>query len=723
MSSWHKTRWITVLLFGITVTLFLHTLPYEFLSVDDNIYVYENDLVLDGISAEGIRSAFLSRVEGYWMPATIISLMIDSSLWGTSPWGYRLTNILLHGANSALVFLFLCMATKSRGGSFWVALLFAIHPMRVESVVWISERKDVLSGFWGFLSLLFYMRYAKSGRRTLLAASGFSLVIGLMAKPILVTWPFLFLLMDWWPLNRIKEFPPKLHTVWTCIWEKFPLFLIIILFSVLTWSTQQDVGAIRSVMDVSLSQRIAGIAPHYLHYLIQTLRFSQLSIYHTPQPEYAAGLVTVSILILSFVTALCLYQIKTAPALLVGWLWFLGILFPVIGIVRAGAVAVADRFTYIPHVGLFGAMVWGGHLFLAKITASAPTIFAALKWALPSILGGYFLIHTVLYSKTWTDSISVLDHALLVDGPSEFVMNNLGVALNQAGQTSRAESILLQALRETPHSHVLLNNLGMVYLNKQDPRTAIQPFRQAFRLDPDNKLYPLNLAMAHRASLELEPARLLLEELIERDPDNPQVHYELGRVLFHQQEWDEAAPHFSKAIQLHPKHQEALYAYGIVLNHLEQHDEAISILERALLQHSDPSIIYFQLALAYEKLSQPRQAIDYYYRILDKDPAHISSLNNIAWILATRPEFDQQHAEDAIRLAQKAIAQTQEPQPALLNTLAAAYAAGGHFTQAVQQAETALALATDSGQTNLMHRLENRIELYRSGYSYQVITP
>jgi tetratricopeptide (TPR) repeat protein len=719
MEKSRKSLWLALLLFVISTAALLHTMPYDFLSVDDNVYVYENQQVLDGISLEGMRNAFRSRTEGYWMPSTMISLAIDSSIWGTRPWGYRLTNLLLHGANAVLVYLFLMVATKSKGASFWVALLFAIHPLRIESVVWISERKDVLSGFWGFLSLWLYVLYGQSRKKRMLVACGASLLIGLMAKPILVTWPFLFLLLDGWPLKRISKWPPKLPILWHLFKEKIPFFLLVILFGVMTWITQQEVGAVRSNTDVPLLSRLAGIAPHYLHYLTQTIRFTRLSFYHSPQQAYSPLEVLGSLAVLIIVTLLCLRYVKSVPALLVGWLWFLGTLFPVIGIVRAGSVAVADRFTYIPHVGLFWAIVWGAQALLAKLAVKAPGIANPLRYCGPGIVCGYLLLQTVQYSKVWENTVTLLDHAYHVDGHSEFVLNNLGVALNVAGQTDRAESVLMEALQDTPHSHVLLNNLGMVYLNKDAPGDAIVALREAFRLQPDSELYRLNLAIAHRAALEFEPARLLLEELMERRPDHARAHYELGRVLFHQEEWSKAETHLRQAIQLDPHYSEAKQVYGVLLNHLERFAEAIPILEGALSGQIPPSPIYFQLAIAHEKLNQSRQAIDYYHRILVKDPDHVSSLNNLAWILATRETYQRQHAEQAVRYAQRAVALAGEPPPVvLLSTLAAAYAAAGEYSLAAQQVETAIEWAVDSGQTNRIESLEQRLDLYRANQPY-----
>ena len=462
----------------------------DFINYDDNVYVTGNDHVKAGLSPKGIAWAFTSTEALNWHPLTWISLQLDYQLYGLRAWGFHLTNLLLHTANSLLLFGVLQQMTGAVWRSALVAALFALHPLHVESVAWIAERKDVLSTLFWMLTLAAYLRYVRrpSVLRYLLVM--LTLALGLMAKAMLVTLPCVLLLLDYWPLGRFQrnndETPmtndegspkpqdrgPSSFGLWHyfvirrwsfVIWEKVPLFVLAAACSAMVIFAQQRGGALESLEQLSLSSRVSNALVSSVQYIVKMFWPSGLAPFY-PHPRESlswwqaagAGLLLISI------SALALRLAGRRAYLIVGWLWYLGTLAPVIGIVQVGEQAMADRYTYVPLIGLFILLVWA----IADLAAPWPALKVML---LPTTAGALLicLVLTWLQVRIWHDSRSLWEHTLRVTAGNYVAENNLGFTFLQEGNMPEAERHFRQAVRIKPDYARAYSSLGLA-LDKQE---------------------------------------------------------------------------------------------------------------------------------------------------------------------------------------------------------------------------------------------------------------
>ncbi|HMP72690.1 MAG TPA: tetratricopeptide repeat protein [Kiritimatiellia bacterium] len=717
MTSNRRPSWtslaIGVALFLLVVALFSPSLSYDFLDIDDNIYITDNPHVLQGLTVDNLRWAFTSIHEAYWIPVTWISYMIDSYLFGNEPWGYRLTNILLHALNAVLAWILLARITGNSGRAFAVAILFALHPMRLESVVWIAERKDVLSGMFWLLTIAAYTRYTQSHRSIHLAGSLIAMALGLMTKPALVTLPFVLLLLDAWPLRRLQgrggHLPPS-----RLFLEKLPHFLLASSFSILTVITQRSVGAVRPASEIPLLERLLSLPVHYGHYLKNTLWPSGLSMYYPPPTTYPIDASLLWLLILSTLTVITLLTFRNRPYLLVGWFWFLGVLVPMIGLVRVGAVVVADRFSYLPHLGLGIAVVWGLSDLLQPIR---------MRWLQPLLVSTAAVAlaaSTWVQQPVWTNTITAMENALRLTGESEFPMNNLGVALNKAQRPAEAKVVLARALELVPHSASLMNNLGLAHLLLREIDEAVALFERARDYGGDPVMTDFNLGRARIASHRHSEAIELLQPVVDTRPDFAEAVYFLGLAHASLKHFDHAEPLFIRSLELKPGLVDALVAYAVLLNDVGRTDEAAVMAARAVEispQHVPAWMVKAQIAMGMQ--DQPI-AIQSYRKVLRIDSSQVTALNNLAWMLATSPDGAQTNQQrEALDLAIRAAEITQHSNPAILNTLAAAYAASGKFEQAEQIQLRAIHLARESGRPETESTYQHRLDLYLNRQPYR----
>src|SRR6266513_1036124 len=347
---------------AITLGIYIQVIGHQFITLDDPTYIRENPMVNRGVTRAGLAWAFTTFYGTNGHPLTWISHMIDCQFFGTNAGRHLLVNALIHVANTLLVFWFLLRTTHARWPSALVAALFAIHPLHVESVAWASERKDTLSTFFGLLSLIAYVRYAEAPSIRRYAWVAIMLAMGLMAKPMLVTWPFVMLLLDYWPLRRFdltsrREVATK---VWPLVREKLPLFALVAASAVVTTVAQSRGGAVRTFTDAPVALRLSNALISYAKYLLLAFWPNDLAVFYPfPGTDFPAGQIIGAALLLIGITAFCFLQRKVRPYLIVGWLWFLGTLVPVIGLVQVGGQTMADRYFFIPSIGLFIAIVFG----------------------------------------------------------------------------------------------------------------------------------------------------------------------------------------------------------------------------------------------------------------------------------------------------------------------------------------------------------------------------
>ncbi len=475
-----------LLLFLLAISVFLSfktALHFDFINLDDPIYVTENPHVLTGLNSENISWAFTTHHGGHWHPLTWLSYQLDCHRFGAQVSVLHRTNILFHMVNACLFFLILLKLFKSSFLAFLFALLFAIHPLRLESVVWISERKDVLSLFFGLCAFLAYFSYCQ--RKSFLRYLGMLLLfcLSLLAKPTFVSFPFLLLLLDFWPLRNFETQSHKKRVL-----EKTPLFLITLLFSILAFKMQGESKGLKLMEHVSAIEKIGTPFVHFWLYLWKTIWPFNLSIFYPWQSYSSPTLYGASLgfLFLSFL----FFKLKFRyPFLLFGWGWFFISLLPVLGFVQIGGQSIANRWTYLPHVGL--AIAFCGAL---KNSSKAPS---KIIYTFLIVLICFFAVRTRSEIFYWKDSETLFRRALKIN-PSNFLAhNNLGTALDQKGFLQEAESHYKASLRAHPLYAEALNNLGQIKAKNKNFSDALPLFKQTLQIDPTSTEAQYNLALTY----------------------------------------------------------------------------------------------------------------------------------------------------------------------------------------------------------------------------------
>jgi tetratricopeptide (TPR) repeat protein len=538
-----------------TLVVFLPSLNGEFLRYDEEAYVTKNPVVQKGLTAEGVAWALsLDARTVYWHPLTWLSHMTDVQLFGMDPRGHHLGSVVLHVLCTVLLFLVLLRMTGGLWPSAFTAALFALHPLHVESVCWIAERKDVLSAFFWILTMGAYARYAErpGAGRYLAVAAAFAL--GLMAKPMVVTLPFVLLLLDGWPLRRLSRSNWKMRVL-----EKAPLILLAAVSAVMTYVVQKAVGAVEPGDAFPLSIRLGNALASYGTYIEQMFWPLRLAAFYPHSGlDLPWGRVIAGGAILAAVSGLVLWQ-RRRKVLAVGWLWYLGTLVPVIGLVQAGDQAMADRFTYVPLIGLFIMLSWG----IADAPAlRAPGLVRRLVAGglAAAVLAGLTAV-TAIQVRTWRDSISLWTRALAVTGRNGFAHNNLGQAYNDAGRYEEAVEQYAAAVGITPRWPEGHSNLGNALVKVGRVNEGLEQLRIALdmktaetggKADAVTAEFHLNLGLALAAANQVDEARDRFQTAIALRPDYGAAHYALARLLQFTRDFPGAVREFREAVRLRP---------------------------------------------------------------------------------------------------------------------------------------------------------------------------
>ena len=504
-------------LVSAVLVIYGQTGGYDFISYDDRTYVMNNPAIRNGITWESLRWAFTATYASNWHPLTWVSYMADYRFFGLNPKGYHVVNVVLHAANTVIVFLVLRVITGAVWPSAFVAALFGVHPLHVESVAWVAERKDVLSTLCWLLTMWAYARYAEhKSLGWYLAALGL-FVLGLMAKPMLVTLPFVLLLLDWWPLRRIvfSSGEPPREPLGRLMLEKVPFMVLAAVSSVLTVIAQSSGGAVATLERFPIDVRLMSAVVSYVAYLQKTVWPVGLSV-HYPHPGSALSvwMVLAAAIILLAVTAAAIRWARSRPYVVVGWLWYLGTLVPVIGLVQVGDQAMADRYTYVPLIGVFIAVAWG-----ARDLASR---WRSARWAVPWLATVLLVVLTVAawnQVRYWRDSITLYEHAVSVVEGDPLLHYNLANELRERGRLAEAAQHYEEALRFDPNHAAAHTNLGPILAQQGRLDDAITHYTAALRIKPE-------LAEAHN---------------------------NLGMLLAEHGKIEEAIPHFQEAVRIKPE--------------------------------------------------------------------------------------------------------------------------------------------------------------------------
>src|SRR6266581_2612724 len=567
---WWLTIGVCIALASLTWAVFGQTLGHDFVNYDDPRYVYENTKITSGLSIAGIGWAFAHIHSENWHPLTTISHMLDCQLYGLKAGWHHFSNVLLHAIASILLFFALQRMTGAFWRSAFVAAVFAIHPLRVESVAWIAERKDVLSGVFFMLTLLAYLYYVRLPRTGRYLMVVFVFACGLMSKPMLVTLPFVLLLLDYWPLDRIRGQVSKR------VLEKIPLIALSAVSSIATLVAQK--GAVGYTEELPVLERFNNAVLSYVLYIWQMLSPVNLAVFY-PHPENRLPLwqISSSFLLLICITAVAIALRKKRPYLITGWLWYLGTLVPVIGLVQVGWQGRADRYTYLPQIGLYIAVTWA----LTDLTTSwrhRRTILSAAALLTIGLLSWDAWVQT----SYWRDSETLFKHALAVTTNNDVAENNLGIVFQQKGQLDEAISLL----------------------------------KSAVDLRPDNSPAHENLAKALLQKGQVADALIHYRKLLELQPDNIEVHNIVGTVLVHQGQIREGVEEWQKVLEIQPDNGNALSNLGWVLatapdDSLRDGSRAVRLAQQAVrISGGRIPILFRTLAAAYAENQQFPQAVE-----------------------------------------------------------------------------------------------------------------
>ena len=653
---------ISVVLVVATLFVFWQVRNHQFITLDDNNYVLDNPYVRRGPTPGSVAWAFTTMHASNWHPLTWLSHMFDCTLYGLNPGGHHVTNLLFHVASSLLLFLALRRMTGGLWESGLVAALFALHPLRVESVAWVSERKDVLSAFFWMLTMWAYARYVQRPEIKKYLIVLLCFVLGLLSKPMLVTMPFVMLLLDYWPFGRFQfgtwsgdrhsstptslDPRPKRSSLRHLVLEKTPFFALSVVSSFLTFLAQQRGGAVQPLEFIPLGTRIVNSLVSYAGYIWKMIWPSGLALLYPYPDRFPAWEVLGAILLLVFVSVLVARAARGRPYLVVGWLWYLGTLVPVIGLVQVGMQAMADRYTYVPLIGLFIMVAWGFSDIL-KGWRYQRVVFAVSG----SLVVSAFMIVTWVQVRYWRDSLSLFQHSLEVTVNNYQMHNNLGVALARQGRSQEAMAHYAEALRIRPHLPQVKNNIGGILFQEGRIQEAITQYVEALRITPNYADAHSNLGAALVREGKLEEAILHYEEALRIKPDYAEVHNNLGFALTRQGKLEEAVAHFTEALRLKPDYIDAFNNLGVALVEQGKKPEEIIDLADALGMKTDHADFYNELGTALARQGKNQEAISLYNEALQIKPDHADVHNNLGIILARQGKNEEAvvHFTEALR--------------------------------------------------------------------------
>ena len=616
----YKYRFVLICVFLIAaiVAVYWRVYNYDFVRYDDGKYVTANTNIQSGLNGKSFSWAFTTGYFGNWNPLTWLSYMLDWQLFGSNPGGFHLTNLIFHIINTLLLFLVLKRMTGVLWQSAFVAALFALHPLHVEAVAWVSGRKDVLSTFFWLLTMAVYMWYVKQPRvyRYLLVLLFF--MMGIMAKPMLVTLPFVFLLLDYWPFDRIKRVDWK--TISQLILEKIPFIILAVVFSVIAFFTQRNAGAITEFNDFGLRFRLYNALISYVKYMEKMFWPSRLSVYYPHPGENVSILYAlISAVLLLAITIFVLRLAKNHRYLFTGWFWYLGTLLPVIGLVQVGPHAMADRYSYITLTGLFIIIAWGLPELLGKWVSASPQRKIVL-WEFSLIVIFALTVCAYIQTQYWKNSMSLFEHSLRVTENNYLMIDNYASILVEQGRLDEAIGWCKESLRINPDSAVGHNNLGGALLQAGRVRQAIDCFRSAIKCNPDFLQANLNLADSLEKQGNFEEAVSYYKQAIRIAPDNAQAFLGLAITLTKLQKFDQAIEPFDKAIKLEPANISARGYRGMALAAIGKIDEAIEDIRFVLNARPDDVQMHRNLGIFLERKGDIAGAIESYRAALRIDP-------------------------------------------------------------------------------------------------------
>ena len=678
ISDSNQSRLVGLSFLLLIIFCYWPTYHADFINFDDFLYVTNNEYVKEGFSVKSLYWAFSSFDLSNWHPVTMMSHMLDYQLFGMNASGHHLMNVLFHAGNTLLLFLAFRMMT----GAFWrsaaMAFLFAMHPLHVESVAWVSERKDVLSTFFMLLSLIAYINYTKKQAVAQYLLAFFLFILGLLSKAMVVTFPFLLMLLDYWPLGRFngdhlnnyRKQENKKH-LWRLIREKIPFLLMSLIVSIVTYIAQSQTGAVSSLSGLPLLIRITNSINSYVLYIVHTLFPFNLSIFYPLVSGIPLWQTVCSACFIVLATYLAWRLRQRYPFYLVGWLWYLGSLVPVIGLVQVGMQAMADRYTYIPLIGIFMVLAW----LLPDMTKQRKSalLFEGMTLLCVALL---LIAATRNQVSSWANTMSVFSRAN--EGTDRNILAKLQIAgqYAQMGKQDEARNQFEELLKITPTNVTALHNYGIFLVNSDHYDKGIKYLREALQIQPNSVTVHNSLAQALWQKGKAEEAEKLLRASLTLKPDNPDTHSYLAIVIGSSKErYLESLEHYREAIRIKPNHHRARLGLAITLQlhgqkqEAEEHYRQVAQenpyviaenrfnlgwtlaaqneLEEAIVQYQEglkilPRNVGAQLFLAYlyQRKGNSNDALKQYGEVLKINPESVAALIGMGTVTADLGKSD-----------------------------------------------------------------------------------
>ena len=595
-----------------TIAVYLATAGHDFVYYDDPKYVTENTVVSSGLTRAGLAWAFTTGTDANWFPLTWLSHMLDVQLFGLNASGHHVTSVLLHALSTALLFLVLHKMTGMMWKSAFVAAMFALHPLHVESVAWIAERKDVLSTVFWMLTMLAYVRYTREPKvgRFILVAAVFAL--GLMSKPMLVTLPFVLLLIDFWPLRRLGSRSPGQLLV-----EKIPLIALAVASSITTFLVQRKGGAVGSLEAFPLALRVGNGLVSYLAYIRKTIWPSDLAAFYPYRLEVSAPAALVAAGVLAGLSILAVRVARKHPYVPVGWFWYVGTLVPVIGLIQVGNQAMADRYSYVPLIGLFIIAAWGFD-YLAERWKFPRLVVPGL--AIAATLGAALISWNQI--RHWRNSAQLWTHALDVTTDNFVAHNNLGLALAGDGKVEEAISHYSEALRIRPSYGTARTNLGAALAKQGKLDEAISNYREALRIRPDLAEAHMDLGAALAGQGKMDDAIGHYRDAIRLKPGFAEAYANLGLAFSNQGQFDSAIAEYRKSIELKPSFAEAHNNLGFALASQGKFAESIDHYSEAIRYKPDFVLARINLGVSLANQDRVSEAMTAFREVIRLDPGN-----------------------------------------------------------------------------------------------------
>ena len=684
---------VTIICVFLTIALcsvYLQVKDHQFINYDDQQYVTENSHVLSGLNPGNIKWAFTSVYASNWHPLTWISHMMDVDIFGMKPGMHHLTNVIFHILNSILLLIVLNQMTGALWRSAVVAALFALHPLHVESVAWIAERKDVLSTFFWMLTMLAYHRYVGSHTISKYLLMILLFGLGLMAKPMLVTLPFVLLLLDFWPLKREELNLSTNGSQTTLLWwlktnprgilrlilEKVPLMIMALAASGITFYAQSAGGSVTSLERMSFGTRIQNVIISYVAYLWKMIWPLNLAVFYPYPKQFSILTVVVCFWLLIAITVIVVMSVRRFPYLVTGWFWYLGTLVPVIGIVQVGYQSMADRYTYIPMIGIFVMIAWGipelldkwqfKKIALATLTGivipilivcswmqvgywkNSNTLFEhALNMTVNNDVAHYSLAKDLIDHGEFDDALKHCTEALKIHPYNSHANNIMGLVLKKRGEISKAISYYSKAIQIDSNYVEAYNNLGSAFINQGKNSEAVKQFSRAIEIEPECVFAYINMGVALANQGRLNEAIHQYHKALQIRPDSFEAHYNLGIALISQGKIDESIDQYKKVLGIDPGNVFAQEALTSLLAKRNRIEDSVAGLRKELENESNKLGLYVKSGDIYQSGGDLGKAAENYERVVLIEPLNVHSLNRLASIYSNWGEYEK--ALDAMR--------------------------------------------------------------------------